>query len=303
MRVLVVIDKHNWAYHRIAWSLQKEAKDMNLDILAVKRNEGKIKKMRNKYDRFFIMGWQYFDRIDFLDKKRTFVGVHSHQSWDEGKTRPERDVEPPQKLLSFLSSFRGVNIVSHRLLDLFQNAGLKNTTYTPNGVDTNLFVCKTHKPSKKFKAGFCASTKHDKSKGISKYIVPAAKKAGAIPKAAMKGASSHVDLVEMPEFYHGIDCYVCASVAEGFSLSMLEAAACGRPIVSTRVGGTHELLGDKDDKGILCDRSVKSISRAISKMREDKELFERLSRNIRKHVVDNYQWSHVAKDWFRFLQQ
>ncbi|MFP6798948.1 MAG: glycosyltransferase [Pseudomonas sp.] len=46
----------------------------------------------------------------------------------------------------------------------------------------------------------------------------------------------------MPDFYRALDVFCLASMAEGMPLSLLEAQACGVPVVATRVGGVAEAV-------------------------------------------------------------
>jgi L-malate glycosyltransferase len=43
-------------------------------------------------------------------------------------------------------------------------------------------------------------------------------------------------------YYRAMDVYVCTSATEGLSNSILEAMACGRPVIATKVGGNPELV-------------------------------------------------------------
>lgn len=45
-------------------------------------------------------------------------------------------------------------------------------------------------------------------------------------------------------YYYESDCYLLTSLAEGTPTSMLEAMACGLPIVCSNVGGVKSILGD-----------------------------------------------------------
>ncbi|WP_281016429.1 MULTISPECIES: glycosyltransferase [unclassified Minwuia] len=50
----------------------------------------------------------------------------------------------------------------------------------------------------------------------------------------------HLDGVE--QFYRAIDCLCLPSHSEGFPLTLIEAQACGLPVVATRVGGVPEAV-------------------------------------------------------------
>ena len=58
---------------------------------------------------------------------------------------------------------------------------------------------------------------------------------------------------EMVAFYQGVDVQICASRTEGGPHPLLEAAACGIPLISTRVGIAPELIKDGDN-GFLIER-------------------------------------------------
>jgi glycosyltransferase involved in cell wall biosynthesis len=49
---------------------------------------------------------------------------------------------------------------------------------------------------------------------------------------------------EMARLYHAADCYVSSYLAEGFNLPVLEAAACGLPVVCTAGGATDDFVTD-----------------------------------------------------------
>jgi glycosyltransferase involved in cell wall biosynthesis len=56
---------------------------------------------------------------------------------------------------------------------------------------------------------------------------------------------------DIPRFLSTLDCYVCSSRIEVLPFSILEAMASGLPIISTRVGGTEDLVNDGEN-GYLC---------------------------------------------------
>jgi len=278
VRICLIIDKWGWAYDRIAQALIKFNKsEHQFEVLAAKTDAKKIK--RSKADRFLVMGYQCWDKVDFLPKDRTFVGVHGHHQWDGHKTTPEVDVAPPAELHEFLSSFRGVNVVSERLHRLFPYS-----TYTPNGVDTDIFRCE--RPPLQgggVTVGCAYNNKHDWRKGVEEFVKPAARRVGAEIRLAPRNRSLH----EMPAWYNSIDVYVCASSSEGLSLAVLEAMACGRAIVST--------IDNEIDCQTVVPRNVEAIAGAISTSIDVHGEF------AETEAKERWSWEKRVTTWVDFL--
>ena len=185
---------------------------------------------------------------------------------------------------------------------MFKKSGVNSIYYTPNGADSNIFKPKSNKSYKRFYVGYSGSKSHDWRKGVSKYIIPSTKMSGAKIKIAMLSTGNYVPMEEMPSFYGGLHVYVCASSSEGFSLSVLEAASCGVPIITTRVGGMKELIEDGKN-GFLVDRDVNSISDKIALLKNDRDLLNLMSKNMRNSIKESWCWSKRVKEWMIFLKK
>jgi glycosyltransferase involved in cell wall biosynthesis len=60
---------------------------------------------------------------------------------------------------------------------------------------------------------------------------------------------------DVAEVLNGVDIYLSTSTSEGFSLTTLQAMACGLPVIATRSGGPEEIITDGQD-GLLAPVGV-----------------------------------------------
>ena len=120
------------------------------------------------------------------------------------------------------------------------------------------------------------------------------------------GLQGHVRMVgerphrELPRWLAAADVFCLATRSEGWSNAIMEALACGRPVVATRVGGNPEIVRT-DDLGILVppehDALVGGIKAALER-RWDREAIAAHARGyswdaVADAVVD--EWTSLAK--------
>ena len=106
---------------------------------------------------------------------------------------------------------------------------------------------------------------------------------------------------EMPEYYHSIDVLVCAASIEGTPCPVLEAMACGVPIVSTDVGIVREALGPLQSEFILPERSVESMAAALRRLHNDSGLLSRLS-SENLESIRPWDWKLRARTFLPFFK-
>jgi glycosyltransferase involved in cell wall biosynthesis len=318
-KVLIVTDKPGWSYDTIAKGLVRynDNPGLVLDIAAASTQLDFIEREHHRYDLVFVLGWtdviskskkQLFkDRLVFLDRSKLITGVHSHRSWDGYQSVPDSAPEPPPELIAKLARLKGVNAISRRLHGIFARAGLANIVLTENGVDTELFspsrALHTDR-SQPLVLGFSGSkdiAKHDALKGFSEFIEPLGTLPGVRVEVLGARGENQVRRESMPALYNRVDLYVCASTSEGFSQSVLEAAACGRGIVSTRVGGCEDLL-EEGVNGCFIRRDLDQIKNVITRLEADRALVARLGSNSRRVVAERYAWPVRVRDWLRFVE-
>jgi glycosyltransferase involved in cell wall biosynthesis len=96
------------------------------------------------------------------------------------------------------------------------------------------------------------------------------------------------DRIELPRLLKNQDVVVSASLAEGFSLALVEAMACGLAPVATAVGAAPELLGE--GAGLLiAPGSVDGLVAALRRLDADRELLFR-TRAAAWRTAQRYSW-------------
>jgi teichuronic acid biosynthesis glycosyltransferase TuaC len=87
--------------------------------------------------------------------------------------------------------------------------------------------------------------------------------AGVTDSVRFTGALPQQELVR---WYGASDLMVLASSREGWANVLLEAMACGTPVVATRAGGTPEVLTAPDVGRVVDQRSVPALRAAVAAM-------------------------------------
>ena len=93
---------------------------------------------------------------------------------------------------------------------------------------------------------------------------------------------------DLKDWYGAADILVLASSREGWPNVILEALACGTPVVATAVGGSPEIIGEATVGG-LCHRETGALREAILQM--DKA--ECFSESCRDHAKQ-YSWESTS---------
>ncbi|ETT50046.1 group 1 glycosyl transferase [Paenibacillus sp. FSL R7-269] len=108
---------------------------------------------------------------------------------------------------------------------------------------------------------------------------------------------------QMVHYYEKIDVLVCMSLIEGTPNPVLEAMACGVPVISTDVGIVPQVFGVKQNKYII-DRTKKALKETLISLEKNRnELVEMSNENL--HLIKKWYWTNQCKkfdSYFSLLQ-
>src|SRR5213596_2243888 len=102
---------------------------------------------------------------------------------------------------------------------------------------------------------------------------------------------------ELATAYASADIFVFPSTTDTFGNVILEAQACGVPVVVSDSGGPKELVEDKSNGLITRSRDVDDFTRAIRSLVADAALRERMGTAARKSVIDRSWPNAFGKFW------
>jgi glycosyltransferase involved in cell wall biosynthesis len=96
----------------------------------------------------------------------------------------------------------------------------------------------------------------------------------------------HVD--DMPELLASADIVVLPSYREGLPQSLIEGAACGRPLITTDVPGCRDVVDDHVDGLLVPVRDASALAGAIAHLQDDPSFARRLGEAARAKALAKY---------------
>src|SRR5512143_207309 len=104
---------------------------------------------------------------------------------------------------------------------------------------------------------------------------------------------------DLPALYSSADVFVTPSLYEGFGLPVLEAMACGTPVISSQAASLPEVV---DDAGVLFDpMSVEAIASAIQHVTTNTNLRLVLQQRGLERVK-RFTWDRAAEETINVYQ-
>ncbi len=305
-KILIVADFRGWAWDHKARNLRREFQEFGIEADIVYFYDYCCDPKTGWHDigyspgsRLSFSGYDatlFFSVMlsslinDTLDMRKAFVGICSHVAYN-GRPGVSKDLE-------VLNSFEGVFVVNRILFAEFRSE-IDNLFYCPNGVDTRLFAPAAPlgvQPS--LIIGWVGDPSHACQKGFFDVIQPAIS-SGQHRLLVADKENAYRSYDRMPDFYNSIEVYVCASLSEGTPNPCLEAAACGRPVLTTPVGNMPEFILPGHN-GFFIHRSPASLVEYLDHLNENRDYLRLLGENARNTALE-WDWSRKALGFVNML--
>jgi glycosyltransferase involved in cell wall biosynthesis len=99
-----------------------------------------------------------------------------------------------------------------------------------------------------------------------------------------------VGFSNLPESYRSSDLYLSASHSDGTSISLLEAMACGLPVLVSDIPGNREWVVPGVNGWLFTDRNPSALASAILEAFNDRNRLIEMGKNARKSVEGRADW-------------
>ncbi len=107
----------------------------------------------------------------------------------------------------------------------------------------------------------------------------------------------------LPVIYSAVDIMVCLSKEEAFGQTLMEAAACGIPLIAHDTGGVGDIARQNENAVIVNDWSVDAFAtRCVDTLRDSPKLAD-MSRHGIALVESHYTIEHQYDRWHQYFSQ
>ncbi len=130
------------------------------------------------------------------------------------------------------------------------------------------------------------------------HLQSRAESLGVAPDVTFTGART-----DTPGLLRSFDVFVLPSVNEGISNTILEAMACGVPVVASRVGGNPELVLDGVCGGLYDPADPEALQRVLLPYLGDPALRERQGQAARERVVQNFSLDSMVSRYLALYDE
>lgn len=261
-----------------------------------------IRKVLNRincqFDAFYAHFWDNGIIAATLSKENNvFVATGESQIWVKNKYSAKY-------IESVLPKIKGVIAVSRKNLEESQENGLikekSEAIILPNAFDSSIFHQMSQITCRK-KLGFREDDfiiafvgAFSERKGVCRLVDAAKKVPGAklllIGSGRIKPNSNQIVFSgkvphnDIPFYLNAADIFVLPTLAEGCCNAIIEAMACGLPIVSSALPFNDDIIDDSCSKRVD-PKSINEIASAIKELNENTNLRKKMVENAIKKVA------------------
>lgn len=204
-------------------------------------------------------------------------------------------------------NFRGILCVSDRI---FRAVDMKRAVRVVPGVDCEQFTLSQLPNKHKIVVGWCGQS-GGTTKGYSEILEPLMGRLGDSVEwnVNTRDHSNAISTEQMIDWYRSIDVFLSTSFSEGFQMPIVEAMACGRPVIATDAGAAREILRDGINGHLVqsytnskeAEKLIPIVAGRIMNYSNMRDVMVAHGVNARHTIETEYDWKIRASEWTRAM--
>jgi glycosyltransferase involved in cell wall biosynthesis len=112
-----------------------------------------------------------------------------------------------------------------------------------------------------------------------------------------------VDSHEVPKMLNKIKLLVMPSYSEGLPNGLLEAMACGTPVLATPVGGIPDLVKEGETGFLLKSNDPEHIAERIIELLNKPEILEKVGINAYNYIREDFSYEKTLESWRKIIRE
>jgi glycosyltransferase involved in cell wall biosynthesis len=108
---------------------------------------------------------------------------------------------------------------------------------------------------------------------------------------------------DIPDILKAADFYVCSSLSEGLSLSILEAMTAGKPVVATDVGGNPELVSDCQNGFLAPPSNPNALAEKMMLLINDPGLRRAMAQKSQEAARDKFSLEKMIENYENIYEE
>ena len=297
--IVICYDVDGWVLHEISLLLQRYLAD---EYIVVLLNEVDASKTPDyEYDMILFLNLTPFiaNSFDHVNIKKVVLGRTSH-SWA---------TERCKKYWDMLKKCNVIHANTKSLCHEINKYISGKLFYLPNGIDIDRFYRTTDVSiSKSVRVSMICSEGRKKAKGLQQYLdvinyLRSKNVTVEDKKLIMKPGSKVIANRELNRYYNNVDILICLSESETGPQPCFEALACGRIIITTKVGLIRDVIKEGyngyevEDRNDIVTIGNKIIRYLLLPDRNKREM----SNNCIESIID-YDWKKQVLNYEKMIE-
>lgn len=104
---------------------------------------------------------------------------------------------------------------------------------------------------------------------------------------------------KMPKYYQQCDIFCFPTLGEPFGKSIIEAMACGKPVIASNIGGPAEIIKNGETGILVPPAQPKILAEKILKLLKDKKTAKKMGEKGRKTIMQDFSWEKIAEKYHK----